>query len=43
MCFGYRDGGVRDVRLDELVDRVAILLGEERARCRGPLRPGRHR
>ena len=28
--FGYPDGGVPDVPFDELVDRVAIVLGEER-------------
>jgi LmbE family N-acetylglucosaminyl deacetylase len=28
--FGYPDGGVRDVSFDELVDRVAIVQGEER-------------
>lgn len=28
--FGYPDGGLPDVPLDELVDRVALILGEER-------------
>ena len=28
--FGYPDGGVPDVSFDELVDRVATVLGEER-------------
>lgn len=28
--FGYPDGGVPDVPFDELVDRVATVLGEER-------------
>jgi LmbE family N-acetylglucosaminyl deacetylase len=28
--FGYSDGGLRDVPFDELVDRVAVVLGEER-------------
>ena len=28
--FGYPDGGLPDVPIDELVDRVAAVLGEER-------------
>src|SRR4029453_3823860 len=37
--FGYPDGGLRDVPFDELVDRVATVLGEERADAVPPFRP----
>ena len=40
--FGYPDGGLADVAYEELVDRVAAVLGAERARCGGDVRPGRY-